>query len=56
MDTLAQKYGHSNFTVEYEVNPNVLGGLQVYFGNTYLDCSLATRLQKIKQEIQTISF
>ena len=54
--TLTSKYGHSNYTVVYEVEPTILGGLQVYFGNTYLDCSLASRIQKIRQEVQTISF
>jgi len=54
--TLKEKYGHSNFTVNYEIDPSIIGGLQVYFGNSYLDCSLATRLQKIRFEMQTISF
>ena len=55
-DTLKAKYGHSNFTVNYRNDESILGGLQVYFGKTYLDCSLASRLQKIKHELHTISF
>ena len=53
--TLREKYGHSNFTVEYDTQPEILGGLQVYFGDSFLDCSLATRLNKLKGQVGAFS-
>ncbi len=53
--SLTKKYGHSNFNVEYDVNPGILGGLQIYFGNTFLDCSLTSRLNKIQSEVRNMN-
>ena len=53
--SLKEKYGHTNFTVEYTIKPEILGGLQVYFGDTFLDCSLSTRLNKITNELASFS-
>ena len=52
--SLVKKYGHSNFTVEYTTDSNILGGLQVYFGNTFLDCSLSTRLNRVQSEVRNL--
>ena len=54
-ESLRQKYGHSNFTVTYSVKPEILGGLQIYFGDSFLDCSLITRINKIKNELSTFT-
>lgn len=37
-----------SFNVEYEVDSTILGGLQVYSGSTFLDCSLRSRVDKLK--------
>ena len=51
---LGVRLGHANFTVEYEVNPEIMGGLQIYFGDSFLDCSLGTRITRIRDEISRI--
>ena len=33
-----------NFTIKYEIDPTILGGLQMYSGNTFMDCSLFSRV------------
>jgi F-type H+-transporting ATPase subunit O len=33
-----------NFTIKYEVDPSILGGLQMYSGNKFMDCSLFSRV------------
>ncbi|EAS04935.2 ATP synthase F1, delta subunit (macronuclear) [Tetrahymena thermophila SB210] len=52
------KKGNANvqFTVVYQVDPAILGGLQMYSGNNFLDCSLLSRVNKLKTEIAKISF
>ena len=52
---LEVRLGHGNFTVEYDVDPEIKGGLQIYFGNSFLDCSLGTRISKIREEISRIT-
>ena len=54
-DALVERIGSRNFQVEYEVDEDIVGGLQVYFGNSFLDCSLATRLQRVQTEVESIS-
>lgn len=39
------------FKVTYDVDANILGGLQIYSGSTFLDCSLRSRLDKLRGEI-----
>jgi len=45
-----------SFTLKFEVEPSILGGLQMYSGNRFMDCSLASRLAKVKGELAKISF
>ena len=52
---LEVRLGHANFTVEYDVDPEILGGLQIYFGDSFLDCSLGTRITRIRDEISRIT-
>ncbi|EGR28242.1 ATP synthase delta subunit precursor, putative [Ichthyophthirius multifiliis] len=44
------------FTVTYQVDSSILGGLQMYSGKNFLDCSLLSRINKLKSEIIKISF
>lgn len=39
------------FSVQYKVDPNILGGLQMYSGNKFLDCSLLSRVNRLKSEL-----
>jgi F-type H+-transporting ATPase subunit O len=43
-----------NFILIFKVDPTILGGLQMYSGNTFMDCSLSARVQKIKGELQRL--
>ena len=36
------------FNVEYEVDSTIMGGLQAYSGSTFLDCSLRSRIERLK--------
>lgn len=54
-NTLRQKLSNGTFTVEYELNPALLGGFHIYFGNRFLDCSLATRITVLRNEFQRLS-
>ena len=54
-DQVVQAYKQNKpdtrFKVTYEVDPAILGGLQIYAGSNFLDCSLRSRLQKLKSEL-----
>lgn len=39
------------FIIDYSVNPNIIGGLQMYTENKFMDLSLLSRLDKIKEEV-----
>jgi len=43
------------FTLKYKIDPAILGGLQMYSGNRFMDCSLASRVAKIKGELAKVS-
>jgi F0F1-type ATP synthase delta subunit len=45
------KRSEGTITVQYEVDPAILGGLQVFRGSTFLDCSLRSRLELIRAEL-----
>ena len=42
------------FKVTYEIDPSILGGLQIFAGSEFLDCSLRSRLEKLKTELNKI--
>ena len=52
---LRDRLGADDFTVTYEVDPSIVGGLQVYFGNSFLDCSLNSRLNRVYNEVEGLS-
>ena len=43
------------FKVTYEVDATILGGLQIFAGSDFLDCSLRSRLEKLKSELNRIA-
>ena len=53
LHTLQQKLP-SGFSVEYSVDPALLGGFHIYFDDKFLDCSLITRVGKLRFELQKI--
>jgi len=53
---LKQSQKGVNFTLRYKVDPAIMGGLQLYSGNTFMDCSLASRVAKVKLELAKLQF
>jgi len=51
MDTLTATKTDTKFTMKYDVDANILGGLQIYMGNTFLDCSLLSRVNVVRGEL-----
>jgi len=43
------------FTLKFEIDPTILGGLQMYSGNRFMDASLASRIARVKGELAKIS-
>jgi ATP synthase F1 delta subunit len=43
------------FKVTYEVDPAILGGLQIFAGSEFLDCSLRSRIERLKSELSRIA-
>ena len=43
------------FKVTYEVDPTIMGGLQIFAGTDFLDCSLRSRIEKLKSELARIA-
>ena len=39
------------FIIDYSVNETIIGGLQMYTENKFMDLSLSSRLDKIKDEV-----
>lgn len=37
-----------SFKITYEVDPSIQGGLQIFAGTDFLDCSLRSRIEKLK--------
>jgi len=44
-----------NFTLKYKIDSTILGGLQMYSGNKFMDASLASRVGKIKSELSRLA-
>jgi len=43
------------FTIEYKVDANILGGLQMYTESEFMDMSLHSRVERINQEVAKLS-
>lgn len=52
---LTDRLGGSKYSVKYEVDASIVGGLQIYFGDSFLDCSLATRLARVSNEVESMT-
>jgi len=53
--TLEESYKGTTFTVKYQIDASILGGLQVYFGNSFMDASLLSRVNLIRSEFEKLS-
>lgn len=42
------------FIIDYSVNESIIGGLQMYTENKFMDLSLSSRLDKIRDEVTKI--
>ena len=42
------------FKMTYEVDPSIMGGLQIFAGTEFLDCSLRSRMERLKNELGKI--
>ena len=38
-----------------KVDPAILGGLQIFAGSEFLDCSLRSRIERLKSELNRIA-
>lgn len=45
----------AKFDLNYEVDASLLGGLQLYFPTAFMDLSLRSRLEKIKEELSALA-
>jgi F-type H+-transporting ATPase subunit O len=52
---LNDRLSGGKYSVQYEVDPSIVGGLQIYFGDSFLDCSLATRLNRVFTEVEAMT-
>ena len=44
-----------NFILEFEVDKTIKGGLVLYTETEYMDMSLASRINRIKQEVNSLT-
>ena len=54
-NALNERLSGGKFSVQYEVDSSIVGGLQIYFGDSFLDCSLATRLNRVFTEVEAMT-
>ena len=52
---LNDRLSGGKYNVEYQVEPSIVGGLQIYFGDSFLDCSLGTRLNRVFTEVEAMT-
>ena len=45
----------AQFTPEYQIDPSIMGGLQMYTESMFMDLSLKSRIEKIQNEIQKMT-
>lgn len=43
------------FTVDYEVDPTILGGLQMYTESEFMDMSMASRITRLTEEVKNMT-
>lgn len=49
---IKQKTGAKEIELHTEINPDVIGGLVIKFGDNLLDSSIAAKLRKLKKELK----
>lgn len=42
------------FIIDYSVNPDIMGGLQMYTENKFMDLSLSSRIDRIRDEVNKL--
>jgi F-type H+-transporting ATPase subunit O len=55
VESVRKSKPQTRFKVSYEVDPAILGGLQVFMGSEFLDCSLRSRIERLKSELSRIA-
>jgi F0F1-type ATP synthase delta subunit len=55
VDSLKKNKPGIRFKVTYEEDPAILGGLQIFAGSEFLDCSLRSRMERLKSELSRIA-
>ena len=55
MESLKKNKPGVRFKVTYEVDPSILGGLQIFAGSEFLDCSLRSRIERLKSGLSRIA-
>lgn len=48
------KNAGKEFVLEFQIDENLIGGLQMYTESEFLDMSLSSRLEKLNQEVQKL--
>lgn len=43
-----------SFVIDYETNSDILGGIQLYSENKFMDLSLKSRIEKLKEEVNRL--
>lgn len=43
------------FTIEYQIDKNILGGLQMYTESEFMDMSVASRMSRINEEVAKLT-
>lgn len=53
--SMAEFSSDAKYDLTFEVDPTILGGLQLYFPTAFMDLSLKSRLDKIKEEVSVLT-
>ena len=53
LDALKQnpKNADKDFIIDFKIDQNILGGLQLYTESEFMDMSISSRLDKLNQEV-----
>lgn len=55
IEALKKNKPDTKFKVTYEVDSAILGGLQIFAGSEFLDCSLRSRIERLRNELTRIA-
>ena len=51
LSALQQSYKSNNIQVSYKTDSTIIGGLQIYTNKNFMDLSLQSRIEKVKEEL-----